>query len=148
MNAKRINRLLQIAYPLCVQIPRPKKHLSLIIHRGRIEAVGSNALKTHTEAQKKGYLFSEPHSELDAYLKVERGRTGLILFNVRFNRFGQLRLSRPCPLCMPWCSKCFDEIWYTTNEGVVLHGSSLPIINTWDPKKEKTNEKIHPVFGR
>jgi hypothetical protein len=127
--------------------PPLRRDQAAAFHRGRIEAVGRNALKTHTEAQKKGYLFSEPHSELDAYLKVERGRTGLTLFKVRFNRFGQLRLSRPCPLCMPWCIQCFDEIWYTTNEGVVLYGSSLPIINTWDPK-EKTNEKIHPVFGR
>ena len=42
----------------------------------------------------------------------------LDLINVRFNRFGELRMSRPCEKCMPWCKALFRSIWYTTDEGI------------------------------
>ena len=144
MNAKQIQRLLRLAYPLCLDIPRPKKHISIILHKGRIEAIGSNVLKTHPEAVKHGYLFGEMHSELDAFLKLGERKRGLTLFNIRFNRFGQMRMSRPCFRCMPWCVGCFDEIWYTTDEGVMLHGEGLSPINSRSIK-EILNEKVHPI---
>jgi hypothetical protein len=144
MNAKHIQRLLRVAYPLCLDIPRPKKHISIILYKGRIEAIGSNVLKTHPVAVKHGYLFGEMHSELDAFLKLGERKRGLTLFNIRFNRFGQMRMSRPCPRCMPWCVGCFDEIWYTTDEGVMLHGEGLTPINTRNIK-EILNEKVHPI---
>jgi hypothetical protein len=144
MNAKQINRLLRIAYPLCIEIPRPKKHISMILHRGRVEAIGSNQTKTHPEAVKHGYLFGEMHSELNAFLKLGDRKRGLSLFNIRFNRFGQMRMSRPCVRCMPWCLGCFDEIWYTTHNGVILHGEGLFAINKCSAK-ENTNEKIYSI---
>ena len=62
------------------------------------------------------------HSELDALLRVDKGllkkRPKLDLINVRFNRFGELRMSRPCEKCMPWCEALFRTIWYTTDEGI------------------------------
>jgi len=144
MNTKQIQRLLRIAYPLCLEIPRPKKHISIILYKGRIESIGTNQLKTHPEALKHGYLFGEMHSELDAFLKLGERKRGLTLFNIRFNRFGQMRMSRPCFRCMPWCVGCFDEIWYTTDEGVLLHGEGLLPINTGSIK-EILNEKVHTV---
>ena len=144
MNTRQIQRLLRLAYPLCLEIPRPKKHISVILHKGRIEAIGSNVLKTHPEAVRHGYLFGEMHSELDAFLKLGERKRGLTLFNIRFNRFGQMRMSRPCPRCMPWCVGCFDEIWYTTDEGVMLHGEGLSPINSRSIK-EILHEKVHPI---
>lgn len=144
MNARQIQRLLRVAYPLCLEIPRPKKHISIILHKGRVEAIGSNAMKTHPMAVQHGYLFGEMHSELDAFLRVGERKRGLVLFNIRFNRFGQMRMARPCPRCMPWCVGCFSEIWYTTDEGVMLHGEGLAPINIGTPK-EILNEKVHPI---
>jgi hypothetical protein len=145
MNAKRIQRLLGIAYPLCLDNPRPKKHISIILRKGSVEAIGSNVMKTHPMAVQHGYLFGEMHSELDAFLKVNTAaKRGLVLFNVRFNRFGQMRMARPCVRCMPWCVGCFDEIWYTTDAGVMLHGEGLTPINIGIPK-EKLHEKVHPI---
>jgi hypothetical protein len=144
MNAKQIQRLLRIAYPLCLDIPRPKKHISIVLHKGRIESIGTNIIKTHPMAVQHGYLFGEMHSELDAFLKLGDRKRGLTLFNIRFNRFGQMRMSRPCPRCMPWCVGCFNEIWYTTDEGVMLHGEGLTPINSRSIK-EILNEKVHPI---
>jgi hypothetical protein len=53
-------------------------------------------------------------------------------------------MSRPCFRCMPWCVGCFDEIWYTTDEGVMLHGEGLTPINSRSIK-EILNEKVHPI---
>jgi len=74
-------------------------------------------MKTHPIAKRYGYLFDEMHSELDAFRKCE-GRAGLELWNFRFNRFGQERISRPCPKCLPWCVEVFDGIHFTTGEGI------------------------------
>ena len=143
MNTRQIQRLLRVAYPLCLEIPRPKKHISIILYKGRVEAIGSNAIKTHPMAVQHGYLFGEMHSELDAFLRVGERKRGLVLFNVRFNRFGQMRMARPCPRCMPWCCGAFSEIWYTTDEGVLLHGNTLFPLNIVNPRQEITvNEKI------
>lgn len=116
-----MNEYLEMAFPICLEIPRQKKHVSLIIHKNRIVSVGTNSFKTHPKAKQIGYHFEEMHSELDALQKVpfKLKKKKLILVNVRFNRFGQLRMSRPCELCTPWCKEIFHEIYFTTNEGLV-----------------------------
>ena len=69
-----------------------------------------------------GYRYDEIHSELDAYRRIPRKfRNNLILLNYRFNKHGLLRISRPCPLCMPWCLEVFDGIYYSTSEGMMIH---------------------------
>jgi hypothetical protein len=143
MNTKRITRLLEFAYPLCLEIPRPKKHVSLVLRKGRVVSVGSNAMKTHPIAKEHGYMFEEMHSELDAFLRCGEPKKGLTLFNIRFNRMGQMRMARPCHRCMPWCVGVFESIWYTTDEGVMLHGEGLLPINRG--VKESRNEEIHTI---
>ena len=102
-------------------------------------------MKTHPMAARHGYLFSEMHSELDAFLKVGEPRKGLSLFNVRFNRFGQLRMARPCPRCMKWCIDSFDEIWYTTEDGIVLHGTPSFLIHKEVATEKCKHEKVHSI---
>lgn len=108
----------KLAKEICLHIDRPKRHCSIILRKGRVISVGTNLLKTHPMAKKYGYLFDELHSELDAYRKCEDDRSGLELWNFRFNRFGNERLSRPCPKCLPWCVEVFDRIYYTTGNGI------------------------------
>ena len=111
---------LQMAYPICLTIPRQKKHVSLIICKKRIIAIGMNFFKTHPMAKEIGYNFEEMHSELDAFRKLTKENKGkkLHLINVRFNKFGQMRMSKPCEKCLPWCIEVFHTIHYTTDYGV------------------------------
>lgn len=90
----------------------------MIIHKNNIVAVGINQFKTHPKAKEIGYRYDEVHSELDALLRCKQ-KKNLTLLNIRFNRFGEMRIARPCQLCMPWCKMIFDSIYYTTPNGVV-----------------------------
>lgn len=115
-----LDQILDFAYPLCLEIPRQKKHVSLVYHKNRIVSIGRNYFKTHPKAKKLGYLYNEMHSELDAYRKVPKYLKDkkLTLVNVRMNAQGNLRMSRPCSVCTSWCVEVFDKIYYTDNEGL------------------------------
>ena len=71
-------------------------------------------------AGKIGYRFGEMHSELDAFRKLtpDQKAKKLHLINIRFNRFGELRMSKPCEKCLPWCIEVFHTIHYTTDSGI------------------------------
>ncbi len=114
----RLDRFLNMAKPLCLDIPRSKKHVSLIIRKGRLMAVGTNIFKGHPLAKTLGYRFEEQHSELNALLKCQE-KDKLILLNARFNKNLEMRMARPCPLCLPWCVGVFQEIYYTCPDGKV-----------------------------
>lgn len=124
----RIHRFVGMALPWCLDIPRTKKHVSLILRKGRLLAVGTNAFKGHPIASKIGYRFGEQHSELNAFLKCSQ-KDRLTLINVRFNKDEQMRMARPCCLCLPWCSAVFDEIYYTCPDGFVRRLDSNSDIN-------------------
>lgn len=117
MDLEKHRKLIDFAYAKCLEIPRRKKHCSIILHKRKIVAVGINRFKTHPLAVKHGYLFGEVHSELDALLKCDK-RDDLELWNFRFNRLGQMRMSRPCTKCLPWCAKIFDRIYFTNEHGI------------------------------
>lgn len=114
----KIHRFIEQAIPVCLDIPRTKKHVSLIVRKGRVLAIGTNAFKGHPIASKIGYRFGEQHSELNAFLKCSQ-RDRLTLINVRFNKDQQMRMARPCALCLPWCSGIFEEIYYTCPDGFI-----------------------------
>lgn len=111
--------IIDIAYPLCLDIPRQKRHVSLVFHKKRLVSIGRNYFKTHPKAFELGYLYNEMHSELDAYRKIPKRlkHKKLVLVNVRMNSNGELRMSKPCSVCSEWCVEVFDKIYYTDNEG-------------------------------
>ncbi len=115
----KISKFIDIARPISLQIERQKKHVSLVVRKGIVESVGTNQFKTHPLAKKYGYRYDEVHSELDALLKYKGSKDGLTLVNFRFNSDGEMRMSKPCCLCLPWCSAVFNDIFYTTNDGIV-----------------------------
>jgi hypothetical protein len=102
---------------------RQKKHISLIIYKRKIIAVGQNVFKTHPDTVRLGYRCADMHSELDAYRKVPKSLRGekLVLLNFRFNRFGNFRNSKPCPVCDKWCGEIFHQIYYTNDDGIVCN---------------------------
>lgn len=112
---------LTIAYPICLAVPRQKKHVSLIFYKKQLISIGTNSFKTHPKAKEIGYRYDEMHSELDAYTKISKKYKGkrLNLVNVRYNKYGQLRMSKPCGLCIPWCCEIFNNIFYTTDHGLI-----------------------------
>ena len=124
MPPSKITKIIDLAIPVSLGIPRPKKHVSVIVRKNEIVSVGTNKFRTHPLAKKYGYRFDEVHSELDALLRYRGPKDSLKLFNFRFNRFGDMRNSKPCCNCLKWCLALFDEIWYTTNSGLVNLGDS------------------------
>ena len=115
----KISKFIDVARPISLQIERQKKHVSLVVRKGIVESVGTNQFKTHPLAKKYGYRYDEVHSELDALLKYKGSKDGLTLVNFRFNSDGEMRMSKPCCLCLPWCTAVFDNIFYTTNDGII-----------------------------
>jgi len=110
---------------VCKAIDRPNKHISLILHKDIVISVGYNQCKTHPLALKYKYRFSDQHSELSAYLGLPKSirysdkSPKLTLFNIRFNRFNQMRISQPCAICTGWCTGIFRKIYYTTPSGEI-----------------------------
>jgi len=104
------------ARAVAATIDRYFKHVSIITHKGRVVAIGTNKLKTHPKAKERNYRFDNLHSELDAYMRVPYSLRGkkLKLNNFRFNGQGDVKNSKPCTLCMPWCETVFSSIEYTT----------------------------------
>tara|TARA_R100001082_G_scaffold81061_1_gene48051 strand:+ start:3698 stop:4084 length:387 start_codon:yes stop_codon:yes gene_type:complete len=118
MLETKLNKCIRVAFPVSQEIQRSKKHVSLIVRKNEIVSVGTNNFRTHPMAKKFGYRFEEVHSELDALLRYRGPKDNLTLVNFRYNRFGDMRISKPCSKCLPWCVSLFDNIWHSTNEGM------------------------------
>ncbi|HIJ11850.1 TPA: hypothetical protein HA278_07365 [Candidatus Woesearchaeota archaeon] len=119
MIDNEIQKATNVALPISVNITRPKKHVSVIIRKNEIVSVGTNNFRTHPLAKRYGYRFEEVHSELDALLRYRGIKDNLTLVNFRYNRFGDMRMSKPCCLCLLWCKAVFDDIWYSSNNGII-----------------------------
>jgi hypothetical protein len=118
----KMNKHIDAALSMSKEIQRTKRHVSIITNKkGVVLSCGTNQYRTHPLAKQYGYRFEEVHSELDALLKLPQGvsKNNLVLMNFRFNRFGDMRMSKPCNLCLPWCEAVFNEIFYSTDDGVV-----------------------------
>ncbi len=106
------------AHGIAYSVDRSRAHISLVLKKNRLVAVGTNQFKTHPMTQQYGYMLPYMHSELDAYRKVKRaGLTDLTLVNFRFSKTGKLGMARPCKYCMPWCINTFDLIYYSDEKG-------------------------------
>lgn len=95
------------------------RHVSIIIKNKGIVGVGTNVKKTHAFNERNGYQESYLHSEAAAYANIKFRVGKFILLNFRFNRQGELRNSRPCKYCYAFCVNIFNEIWYSTEYGMV-----------------------------
>lgn len=120
MNANVAERFVAIARIVAETADSDKqfRHVSIIVSGKSIVGVGINGYKTHTITQEMGYRNNLIHSEIDAYSKVRHRAGSYTLLNFRFNKHGELRNSKPCRYCHPWCMEIFDEIWYSTNGGM------------------------------
>ena len=67
-----IDTYLPVAKPLSMAMERQKKHISLVVYKKKIIAVGQNIFKTHPKTIELGYRYGEMHSELDAFRKIPK----------------------------------------------------------------------------
>lgn len=119
MNSRQAARFIPIAREIANTMDTRQifRHVSIVISGKSIIAIGSNNGKTHTLTREKGYRTDYVHSELDAFSKIRYREGSFALLNFRFNRRGQLRNSKPCVHCMPWCVEFFDVIYFSCNDG-------------------------------
>lgn len=115
------------------------RHFTYIIDGRRILARGTNSRKTHPANLTYPYVNREMqtishivgiHSEMRAalYLGMDNCR-GLALLNVRIDRNGRVRQSRPCRGCMEMIMRAgFAEILHTDDDGKVVRlGAQNPL---------------------
>lgn len=116
---KRILAVVEQLKDRTKDIDRRTRHVSAILQGPVILAIGTNEHKTHPIVKDLGYRADLQHSEINALLRC-RARNDLTLVNVRYSAAGDMRLSCPCTVCLPWCIALFDDIYYTTEtDGVV-----------------------------
>lgn len=119
-----MNHLLELARDLLDTTTKYKSnHLTFITHRTTIITVGRNYEdRTHVLANRFGYIDGRIHSELDAVIKFSRRPFRLSscrFWNVRIDRWDNIRLSKPCPRCQRMLSSFgARRIFYSTDEGV------------------------------
>jgi hypothetical protein len=99
-------------------------HYSYAIVGNAIWCVGKN--KSDTPLIHFGYTQRVPdpkiHSELDAYKKLRKmlpiAKTEWELVNVRVNRSGEMKISKPCEVCQEWLRSIgCKRVTYTTETG-------------------------------
>jgi len=112
---------IELAKHIASTVDRDRAHISLIVRKNRLLAVGTNNWKTHPKTAEYGYMYPYLHSELDAFRKIKTPHDKMVLYNFRFSKTGRLGMSKPCKFCMPWCSHVFDRIIYSNEEGKIIN---------------------------
>lgn len=129
VNRKIAEQYIELAKSEALSIPRINKHVSLVFHNNILVAIGTNKRKTSTFSFEYGYRYSEMHSEVAAMHKIRwllRKQRRLDIVNYHFNRYGLLKLAKPCQCCRMWIHTVFDRVFYSTPFGInELHDDSL-----------------------
>lgn len=123
MNKRLEHKIKKIASELSATHNDQNKHFSFIVLRNTIVAIGTNSYtKTHPVALNAYFIYGGIHSEVDAYLKIRWQDINLAkcdLINIRVNRFGEIRMSKPCSKCLDFVRKIgFHRVWYSDSNGI------------------------------
>ncbi len=133
VSKSKYRRLEEIAHSLVDwDNPRRCHHISFIMHKKRIVAIGANQQKTHPTNLKNrkvskvtGEDYSEQKhtcSEFNAIIKLKKltniDTKKCVLVNVRYDRNKQLALAKPCMSCKSLLRyHSFKKVVWTTNDG-------------------------------
>lgn len=103
MNLRTFNTAVKLSRAMMSLTPHNFKHFSFLFRRNNLAAIGFNKPnKTHPLSNKFGYRFNCIHSELDVLLNFEKPLKELKnyeLLNIRLDRNGDVKLSKPCKFC-------------------------------------------------
>ena len=95
-------------------------HFSFIVVDNQIVTVGKNRAVEPPPYYGYHKRVEKPkiHSELDAYSKYKWKTVGFEMVNLRLSRQGEMKLSKPCPICAEWLSQTMcTGLVYSTKEG-------------------------------
>ncbi len=98
------------------------RHGAVLVKGGSVLSYGFNKDKFSSFAKKFRCEHMGPatsHAEIDCLLGIPRKKTvGATIYVVRINQDGQLRLSKPCPMCHAALKHCgIKKVVYSTNDG-------------------------------
>ncbi len=122
MNKRLQDKIISISNELKHVPNGSNKHFTFIIHRNRILSIGWNDYNlSHPKLVKNGYGLCGMHSELSAIIRY-RGNQELLRYctivNTRINSFGELGMSKPCPICTRLIQTWgFRKVFFTNREG-------------------------------
>ena len=98
------------------------RHAALCLDSsGHIVAVGTNSRKTHPQQAEYAKRVGRPqkvslHAELAALIRARVDVETLIV--CRINKNGDLRNSKPCPVCALALEEAgVEEVWFSTDKG-------------------------------
>ena len=104
---------------------------AVIVYKNRVVSVGWNTTKTNPLQKSLNHLrfkadeyCASLHAEMMAFLRLPYGldHRNLSIYVYRENRFGELRMSRPCPSCMSKIKELgINTIYYTSTDGGYCH---------------------------
>lgn len=122
MNQKLMETVIRLSKNLIELTPTRSKHFSFACRRNTVCGIGWNKVnKTHPLAMKHGYRFNNIHSELDCIIKLDAKPSELCqykLVNVRLDKYGIVRMSKPCIVCQKLLNVFnFNEVLYSNNSG-------------------------------
>jgi len=124
----RLTKCADISMSLIEDIDSDSKHVSFVLRRSKIIALGVNrSMQTHPLALKFNCRFGTMHSELSAILKAKKSNEfyNATLVNIRLSssslseRVPILRNSKPCKSCQQLILACPEirRVIYSTDNG-------------------------------
>jgi hypothetical protein len=99
-----------------------KRHVSVIVRNREPLVTATNQFEVPSRYAYRGYRSL--HSEVHAFMKCNV-KDNLTLYNFRFNNQKQLRMAKPCKICMPWCEAVFETIIYSDKNGQLVQMKGL-----------------------
>jgi len=98
------------------------RHAAICLNSsGHIVATATNSRKTHPQQAEYAKRVGRPqkvslHAELAALIKAREDVETVVV--CRLNKRGELRLSKPCPVCRLALDEAgVDEVWFSTDRG-------------------------------
>jgi len=117
-NVKMFHSDILTAWEHAQKLNQRKKHVSIILRDNSIVSIQGNGFEVPSQYAYRGYRSL--HSEIHAFMKMQGPKENLTLLNFRFNNAGELRMAKPCKICMPWCEAVFDRIIYSDSNGQLV----------------------------
>jgi len=120
---KRLYRCVEISRAMLDKPNGNFKHFSFVMKGSQILSIGWNDISAPPIRINKKlimYPLGGVHSELHSIKKIKNLNClkDCSLVNVRLNRKGQLRLSKPCNVCMTMITLLkFNKLYYSTEFG-------------------------------
>ncbi len=116
------NSLISIATKEALQSDHQHKMSAIIFKGNRIISVGRNYSSRSVKKLHPRFTrwSGSAHAEVVAIIKARKTLKGFDIFVLRVNRFGELRLAKPCKYCLTYLDYVgIRKIYYTTNEGKI-----------------------------